>query len=159
MDNGVFGNLDRKETVKAFEQYLKDWKLWKLKAMRNFPTVGSPNMDGQPHGTSYDPDKQFVNHSEAEYQWRVRINCCKSLMTISEEDELLGDILLHRFIKGWSVVRTLNYINDHYNAYMSDRTFSDRQEQALWEGALMCPDDSVRARKGKSAEYLRKSCG
>ena len=147
MDNGVFGNLDRKETVKAFEQYLKDWKLWKLKAMRNFPTVGSPNMDGQPHGTSYDPDKQFVNHSEAEYQWRVRINCCKSLMSIGEEEEILGDILLHRFIKGWSAIRTMSFINDKYKTYYDDRAYRRKQEQALWEGALMCPDDAVRVSK------------
>lgn len=147
MVDSVFGNLDRQATVKAFERYLREWENWKLKSMRNFPTIGSPSMDGQPHGTTYDPDRQFVNHSEDEYQWRVRINCCKQLMTVSEEDEILGDILLHRFIKGWSVVRTMNYINDRYHAYMSDRTFSTKQEEALWKGAMICPDDSVRVKK------------
>ena len=147
MVNGVFGNLDRKATFKAFEQYLRDWEWWKLKAMRSIPTLGSPIMDGQPHGTTYDPDKQFANHSEDEYQWRTRISCCKRLMMVSEEDEILGDILLHRFIEGWSVVRTMDYINEHYNAYMSERTFNDKQKEALWKGALICPDDSVRVRK------------
>ena len=146
--DSVFSNLDRKRTTEAFKQYLKEWKKWKLKALQRFPTVGSPNMDGQPNdGTPHDPDARFVSFSEASYQYQTRVKCCTVLMSVGEEEEILGDILLHRFIKGWSAVRTMNYINEKYNAYMSDRTFNVKQEQALWEGALMCPDDSVRIRK------------
>ena len=65
-------------------------------------------------------------------------------MSVGEEEEILGDILLHRFIKNWSAIRTMNYINEQYNAYMDDRQYRRLQDQALWEGALMCPDDSVR---------------
>ena len=68
-------------------------------------------------------------------------------MSVGEEEEILGDILLHRFIKGWSAAKTMMYINDHYNEYLDDRTFRRKQEQALWEGALMCPDDAVRIQK------------
>lgn len=68
-------------------------------------------------------------------------------MSVGEDEEILGDILLHRFIKNWSAIRTMNYINEQYNAYMSERTFRMKQEQALWEGALMCPDDSVRIKR------------
>lgn len=144
MVDEVFGNLDQQATKEAFKQYLRDWKKWKLKALQRFPKVGSPSMDGQPHGTTHDPDSQFVNFSEASYQYQTRINCCTVLMSVGEDEEILGDILLHRFIKGWSAVKTMNYINEHYNAYMDDRTYRRKQDQALWEGALMCPDESVR---------------
>lgn len=65
-------------------------------------------------------------------------------MSVGEEEEILGDILLHRFIKNWSAIKTMNYINEQYNTYMDDRQYRRLQDQALWEGALMCPDDSVR---------------
>lgn len=148
MVDSVFGNLDKEATKEAFKEYLKEWKKYKLKAMQNFPGVKSPSMDGQPNdGTPHDPDQKFVNHAEAEYQWRERVNSCNNLMTVGEDEEILGDILLHRFIKGWSAIRTMNYINEQYNAYMSERTFMMKQNEALWEGALMCPDDSVRVFK------------
>ena len=147
MVDSVFGNLDKEATKEAFKEYLQDWKKWKLKALQRFPSVGSPSMDGQPHGSSYEPDKQFINYSEASYQYQTRIKCCTVLMSIGENEEILGDILLHRFIKGWSAIKTMNYINEQYNAYMSERTFRMKQEQALWEGALMCPDDSVRVKR------------
>ena len=60
-------------------------------------------------------------------------------MSVGEEEEILGDILLHRFIKNWSAIRTMNYINERYNTYMDDRQYRRLQDQALWEGALMCP--------------------
>lgn len=144
MADNVFGNLDREATEQAFKNYLKEWKDWKLKAMQRFPTIGSPSMDGQPHGSSYEPDKQFINYSEASFQYHIRIKCCEVLKSVGEEEEVLGDILLCRFIKGWSVTKTIMYINDTYNAYLDERTFRRKQEQALWEGALMCPDPSVR---------------
>lgn len=147
MVDSVFGNLDKEATKEAFKKYLQDWKKWKLKALQRFPSVGSPSMDGQPHGSSHEPDKQFINYSEASYQYQTRIKCCTVLMSIGENEEILGDILLHRFIKGWSAIKTMNYINEQYNAYMSERTFMLKQNEALWEGALMCPDDSVRVLK------------
>lgn len=159
MIDSVFGNLDKEATKEAFKEYLKEWKNYKLKAMQRFPGLKSPSMDGQPNdGTPHDPDQKFVNHAEAEYQWRIRIKCCEVLKTISEDEEVLGDILLHRFIKNESVTKTLRYINENYEPAMSERTFNDKQEEALWEGALMCPDDSVRIYKkdcGKSADNLR----
>ncbi|WP_418292590.1 hypothetical protein [Limosilactobacillus vaginalis] len=159
MVDSVFGNLDKEATKEAFKEYLKEWKKYKLKAMQRFPGLKSPSMDGQPNdGTPHDPDQKFVNHAEAEYQWRIRIKCCEALKTISEDEEVLGDILLHRFIKNESVTKTLRYINENYEPAMSERTFNDKQEEALWEGALMCPDDSVRIYKkdcGKSADNLR----
>lgn len=148
MVDSVFGNLDREATIKAFKGYLRDWKKWKLKALQRFPGVGSPSMDGQPNdGTPHDPDAKFVNFSEASYQYQTRVKCCTVLMSVGEEEEILGDILLHRFIKGWSAIKTMNYINDTYNTYLDDRAYRRMQEQALWEGALMCPDNSVRVRK------------
>jgi hypothetical protein len=143
--DSVFGNLDKEATKEAFKKYLKEWKKYKLKAMQNFPGVKSLSMDEQPNdGTPHEPDQRYVNHAEAEYQCQERINCCKNLMTVGEDEEILGDILLHRFIKGWSAIRTMNYINEHYNAYMDDRQYRRLQKQALWEGALMCPNASVR---------------
>ena len=159
MVDSVFGNLDKEATKEAFKEYLREWKKYKLKAMQRFPGLKSPSMDGQPNdGTPHDPDQKFVNHAEAEYQWRIRIKCCEALKTISEDEEVLGDILLHRFIKNESVTKTLRYINENYEPAMSERTFNDKQEEALWEDALMCPDDSVRIYKkdcGKSADNLR----
>lgn len=116
-----------------------------MKEWQRFPGLKSPSMDGQPNdGTPHDPDQKFVNHAEAVYQYKTRIKCCEVLMSVGEEEEILGDILLHRFIKGWSAIRTMNYINEQYNTYMDDRQYRRLQDQALWEGALMCPDDSVR---------------
>ena len=147
MVDSVLGNLEQAATRKASKMYRQGGKKGKRKALQRFPTVGSPSMDGQPHGSSHEPDKQFINYSEASYQYQTRIKCCTVLMSIGEDEEILGDILLHRFIKGWSAVKTMNYINEQYNAYMSERTFRMKQEQALWEGALMCPDDSVRIKR------------
>lgn len=148
MIDSVFSNLDREATTEAFKQYLKEWKKWKLKALQRFPGVRSPSMDGQPNdGTPHDTDGKFVGFASADYEYKTRVKCCTVLMSVGEEEEILGDILLHRFIKGWSAAKTMMYINDHYNEYLDDRTFRRKQEQALWEGALMCPDDAVRIQK------------
>lgn len=147
MISSAFSSLDREATTTAFKEYLMEWKAWKLKAARRFPALGSPNMDGQPHGTTYEPDKQFINHADASYQWHERVNCCKVLKTISEEDEVLGDILYYRFIRGWSAAKVMMWVNDHYQLCLGDRDFRRLQEQALWEGALMCPNKSVRIEK------------
>ena len=145
MVDSVFGNLDKEATKEAFKEYLREWKKYKLKAMQRFPGLQSPSMDGQPNdGTPHDPDLKFVNHAEPVYQYKTRSKCCEVRMSVGEDEEILGDILLHRFIKNWSAIRTMNYINEQYNTYMDDRQYRRLQDQALWEGALMCPDDSVR---------------
>lgn len=153
MVNSVFSSLDREATTEKFKEYLREWKLWRLKALQRFPSMKSPSMDGQPNdGTPHDPDSKFVGFASADYEYKTRVKCCTVLMSVGEEEEILGDILLHRFIKGWSAIKTADYINDKYNECLDDRAFRRKQEQALWEGALMCPDDSVRVRKGKAKE-------
>lgn len=141
----AFGKLNRKATEEAFKQYLLEWKPYRLKALSKRPVVSSPSMDGQPNdGTPHDPDARAAAYVDAMRPCREREGVCHTLASISEEEEVLGDLLLHRFIKRWGPTKTMLYLNDKYGDYMSDRTFRDRQSQALWEGALMCPDDSVR---------------
>lgn len=140
----VFGDLDRPATTENFKHYLKDWKKWKLKALQRMPTLGSPEIDGQPHAASYDPDRQMINHADAEFQCKQRENCCKALKSIGPDEEILGDILYWRFIRGYTVTKTIMLIEDHYHRYMDERTFMRWQKQALWDGALLCPDKTVR---------------
>lgn len=147
MRSGVFGNLDRDKTVEAMREYLSEWREWKLKAVQTTPSIGSPSMDGQPHGSEFDPNKRLDDHANAEYEQEERIRCCYRLKSISEDEEMLSDLLYYRFIKGWSATKTMMRINDKYHVYMSDRTFRRQQEQALWEAALMCHNSSVRVTK------------
>lgn len=147
MTSGVFSSLDRQGTVEAMRKYLSEWKDWKIKSVQTMPTVGSPSMDGQPHGSNFDPNKQLDEHANAEYEQEERVRSCYRLKSISEDEEVLCDILYYRFIKRWSATRTMMWVNDHYSLYLDERTFRRRQEQALWEAALMCHNPNVRIYK------------
>lgn len=147
MVDSVFGNLDREATVAAMREYLKEWKAWKIKSLQTTPTVGSPDSDGQPHGSTYEPDKQMVQHANAEWEQQERIRSCQRIRTIGEDEEVMSDILYYRFIRRWSAAKTMLWVNDHYNIFIDDRGFRRLQKQALWEAALMCQDSSVRIPK------------
>lgn len=147
MVDRMFGNLDREKTVAAMRQYLWEWKAWKIKSIQTKPSLGSPSMDGQPHAQTYEPDKQIINHANAEYEQEERIRSCERLRTISEDDEIMADVLYHRFIRRWSATKTMMWVNDHYHLYLDDRSYRRLQEQALWEAALMCKNSSVRVRR------------
>lgn len=141
----AFGKLNRKATEEAFKQYLLEWKPYRLKALSKRPVVRSARMDGQYNdGTPHDPDAVAAAYTDAMRPCHEREAVCDTLATIGEEEEVLGDLLLHRFIMRWGSTRTMMYLNDKYGDNISDRTFRSRQSEALWEGALMCPDDSVR---------------
>lgn len=148
MVNRVFAKLNKEATKAAFKAYLLESKDWCLKAKQYFPGLHSPSMDGQPHGTPAEHDKQFVEHAEADFEYKRRLACCDQLASIGEDEEELADILRHRYIKGWSAIRTMMYINDKYNEALDGRSYRRKQDLALWEGALVCPDDSVRILKG-----------
>ncbi len=149
---GAFGIYDQKATEEAFKQYLLEWKEYKIKSLRHKPTVGSPSMDGQPNdGTPHDIDAGIVRYVDDKRECKLREDCCHMLMDISEGDEILGDLLYHRFIMRWSPAKTLMYLNDKYRLYMDDRTFRRKQKRALWEGAMICKDETVRVLKPEYA--------
>lgn len=145
---GAFGIYDHDATEEAFKQYLLEWKEYKIKSLRHKPTVGSPRMDGQSNdGTPHDIDAGMARYVDDKRECKLREDCCKMLMSISEDDEILGDLLNHRFIKRWSPAKTLMYLNDKYHLCMDDREFRRKQSYALWEGAMICKDGSVRISK------------
>lgn len=141
----AFGKLNRKATEEAFKQYLLEWKDYRLKALQKMPTVGSPNMDGLPNdGTPHDPDAGWANYSDAMRPCREREGCCYRLASIGEEEHILADLLLHRYIRRWGATRTMMYLNSEYKLFWDDRKYRRQQSLALWEGALICKNKKVR---------------
>lgn len=150
----AFGKYNRKATEEAFKKYLLEWKKYRLKALQKMPTVGSPSMDGQPNdGTPHDPDAKWASYSDEMRACREREFSCTKLSFIGEDAAVLGDLLLHRYIKQWGATRTMMYINDKYQDKIPDWqnweawTMNRKTHEALFLGALCCKNESVRILK------------
>lgn len=144
----AFGKLDHKATREAFAAYLLEWKGKKIEALQKKPTVGSVTYDGtKSDGTPHDPDARMAAYVDALRPCHERKDCCHSLASVGEEEEILADLLIHRYIKRWRPARTLKYLNSKYKLFWDDRTYRRKKDKALWEGALICKDPSVRVPK------------
>lgn len=138
----VFEKYKRKESCDNAKKWLSEYWEWKDEAQRLHPQLGSPDFDGQPKGKTYDPDKQMVNWTNAQAEWKRRELVLKYIASKGDDHELYALILDNRFVHHH---RSITQVRMKLG--LSERTFYDYQEQALWEAARIIPDDSVLVEK------------
>lgn len=127
-------SIDRKATIRAMKQYLKDYRYWKLKSLRNRPSITSPLIDDQPKSKYKSPDHRMIKHSNAQHEAFKRLDCVNRLR---EQEPQLGSILYYRFIKNQKLV----YIAVKMN--IPERTLNRYQNTALLHCALLCEDNML----------------
>lgn len=147
------GNSYNQSALNTMKQFLDDHDFFKKKALRSFPSISSPGMDGQPHGGAHDPDMPFVNHAELVFQYTMREKVCSNVKEISKTDEPYGDLLMFRYIDKLHRDATIIKLNRRYGddpdigsdwpADMANSTFTERLNRALSLALDICPDQSV----------------
>ena len=155
------GNSCNQSAINTMKQFLSDYAFFKKKALRSFPTISSPGLDGQPHGTTTDPDMSFINHAELVFQYTMREKLCSNVKDLSERDRPYGDLLIFRYIDNLHRDATIIKLNRRYGddpdigsdwpADMANSTFTERQNRALSLAFDICSDQSVH-----DGTYLQK---
>lgn len=140
--NSIFEKYDRKKSCDMARKWLLEYEDWQDEAERKHITLGSPSFDGMPKARTYDPDKRIVEYTNATNQCKRRELVLKYIFSKGDDHELYSLILDYRFVHHrWSVTKVRMKLG------LSERTFYDYQDQALWEAARIIPDDEVLIKK------------
>ena len=155
------GNSYNQSAINTMKQFLSDYFFFKKKALRSFPSISSPGLDGQPHGTTTEPDMSFINHAELVFQYKMREKLCSNVKDLSEMYRPYGDLLIFRYIDNLHRDATIIKLNRLYGddpdigndwpADMANSTFTERQNRALSLALDICSDKSVH-----DGTYLQK---
>lgn len=136
--HSIFQKYNRKKSCDKVKDWLKEYWDWKDEAQSKTLTIRSPNFDGLPKRTLYDPDYKMVDYGNAEYEWKSRENLLQYISSKGDEHELYALILDYRFVHHyWKMDKVALELN------IPKRTCEDMQAEALWEAAKICPDKSV----------------
>lgn len=142
MIDDIFGDYDKKKCCQAAKKWLMQYWDWKDEAKRKKPTVGSPSLDGLPTGSLYDADYKIVDYVNAQREWKSRENIISYMSSKGDVHEIYAVILDDRFVHHHkSVTQVRMELN------LSERTFYDYQENALWEAAKSIPNDQAMIKK------------
>ncbi|MCH3922371.1 transcriptional regulator [Limosilactobacillus sp.] len=142
MIDDIFGKYDKKKSIEAARKWLSQYWDWRDEARLKKPTIGSPSMDGLPTGSLYDADYKIVDYVNAEREWKVREEVLDYIASKGDAHVTYKQILDDRFVHHhWSVTAVRMKLG------LSERTFYDYQNEALWEAAKIIPDDHVRVSK------------
>ena len=136
--NAIFEKYNRKKSCDNARKWLSQYWDWKDEAQRKEIRLGSPSFDGQPKGKTYDPDKRIVEWTNAQTEWKRRELVLKYISSKGDDHELYALILDNRFVHHHRSVTEVRM-----KLGLSERTFYDYQDNALWEAARIIPDDDV----------------
>ncbi|KAL3949376.1 hypothetical protein [Lentilactobacillus hilgardii] len=150
--DSVFGLLDRKQTIKNAKQFLYEYRDWQLEAARFSFSLQSPMMDGMPKAQS-DPrhtrqEDKMIKQATAKMECELRLKTIQLMSSIDDQNAFLADLLEYRFINHYTVKKCCERLAEKYDLnYLAERTYNDYQKQALWVFAIVCPRDTLRAKK------------
>ena len=87
------------------------------------------------HFKSVSPDQAIVEYTNATNECKQRLDLLELLKENNDKGELYADIINKRYLKNWTAAKTILYINDNYQLFLSERTFQRYERKAL-QGAL-----------------------
>lgn len=130
MINTVFGKYDKKKSCDACQAWLSEYWDWRDKAESKHIVVGSPKIDGMPHGSRKDSDGRLIDFVDAENEWKSRDRVLEYIASKGDEHELHALILKYRFVHHhWKVPKVAMKL------HLPERTCERMQQEALWEAA------------------------
>ena len=140
--NRIFEKYNRKKSCDNARKWLSEYWDWRDEAKRKEITIGSPSFDGQPKGKSFDPDERMTDWANAQSEWKRREGVLKYIASKGDEHELYALILDNRFVHHHRSVTEVRM-----KLGLSERTFYDYQDNALYEASRIIPVKGILVEK------------
>ena len=140
--NRIFEKYNRKKSCDNARKWLSEYWDWRDEAKRKEITIGSPSFDGQPKGKSFAPDERMTDWANAQSEWKRREGVLKYIASKGDEHELYALILDNRFVHHHRSVTEVRM-----KLGLSERTFYDYQDNALYEAARIIPGIGILVEK------------
>ena len=119
------------DEMKIIRQWFKDYHKWKIKAARLKPRQRAIRITGLPKSKPADPDSKMIQYTNATNECQQRLDLLKMMIDTEKNGKLYADIIEKRYLRRWTVVKTMDYLEEHYNLYLSRRTLMRYEYEGL----------------------------
>lgn len=136
--NRIFEKYNHKKSRDNARDWLLEYWDWRDEAKRKEITVGSPSYDGQPKAKSFAPDEGLIDWANAQSEWKRREKVLDYIASKGDEHEIYALILDDRFVHHHRSVTAVRM-----KLGLSERTFYDYQDNALYEAARIIPAKGI----------------
>ena len=109
------------DEIKIIRQWFKDYHKWKIKAGRLKPRQRAIRITGLPKSKPTDPDSKMIQYTNATNECQQRLDLLKMMVDTEKNGKLYADIIEKRYLRRWTTVKTMGYLEEHYNLYLSSR--------------------------------------
>lgn len=119
------------DEIKIIRQWFKDYHKWKIKAGRLKPRQRAIRITGLPKSKPTDPDRTMTQYTNATNECQQRLDLLKMMIDTEEKGKLYADIIEKRYLRRWTVVKTMGYLEERYNLYLSNRALMRYEREGL----------------------------
>ena len=63
----------------------------------------------------------MIQYTNATNECQQRLDLLKMMVDTEENGKLYADIIEKRYLRRWTVIKTMGYLEEHYNLYLSSR--------------------------------------
>ena len=109
------------DEIKIIRQWFKDYYKWKIKAGRLKPRQRAIRITGLPKSKPADPDSKMIQYTNVTNECQQRLDQLKMMVDTEKNGKIYADIIEKRYLRRWTVVKTMGYLEEHYNLYLSSR--------------------------------------
>ena len=109
------------DEMKIIRQWFKDYYKWKIKAGRLKPRQRAIRITGLPKSKPADPDSKMIQYTNVTNECQQRLDQLKMMVDTEKNGKIYADIIEKRYLRRWTVVKTMDYLEEHYNLYLSSR--------------------------------------
>ena len=109
------------DEIKIIRQWFKDYYKWKIKSGRLKPRQRAIRITGLPKSKPTDPDSKMIQYTNATNECQQRLDLLKMMVDTEDNGELYAVFIEKRYLRRWTVVKTMGYLEEHYNLYLSSR--------------------------------------
>lgn len=136
----LYSNINKTKTKQNVKTFLTEYHAWHLEQARFslwFNTVSEDNHNGL-NISSF----SITSKARASFECQLRLKTLAQLTQISEHSAFLSQLLTYRYIQEFSVKKTCEKLaegDDNQSIFITERSFSNYLNEALWEFAIVCP--------------------
>ena len=119
------------DEMKIIRQWFKDYYKWKIKAGRLKPRQRAIRITGLPKSKPADPDSKMIQYTNVTNECQQRLDQLKMMVDTEKNGKIYADIIEKRYLRRWTVVKTMGYLEEHYNLYLSSRALTRYEHEGL----------------------------
>ena len=119
------------DEMKIIRQWFKDYYKWKIKAGRLKPRQRAIRITGLPKSKPADPDSKMIQYTNVTNECQQRLDQLKMMVDTEKNGKIYADIIEKRYLRRWTVVKTMGYLEEHYNLYLSSRALMRYEHEGL----------------------------